>query len=68
MNIITRIQQLTEDGKLMGEYKTVRQASDKTGISPATIYATLKGKTKTCGGYTWRKINKETKEGDIIYY
>ena len=49
-----RIVQLL-DGKVIGDYKTMYEASMKTGISRSSIYKNVHGMTKQAGGYQFKQ-------------
>lgn len=42
------------DGEIMAEYKSLHDASRRTGISVSNIYCCCKGRTTTAGGYQWQ--------------
>ena len=48
------IDQYTKDCKFIAKYISAKEAFEKTGVSPSNINATLKGRTKTAGGYVWK--------------
>jgi len=50
---IKSVIQLTLDLKFANEYKTIKEAENKTGISSATISLCCKGKRKTAGKFKW---------------
>ncbi len=48
------VKQFTEDGKLVGEYRTIMEASRVTGVGAANIVAVCKGyRPKSCG-FVWK--------------
>ena len=46
--------QYSKDGKLIAQYKSVREAARKTGLQSGAIGRCCKGILKTTGGYIWR--------------
>lgn len=48
------VAQFHEDGTLIGEFASAREADAKTGVSYKQISAVVTGKQKTAGGYVWR--------------
>lgn len=46
--------QLTLLGKKISEYPSIRIASKKKNVNPASICAVCKGKLMTCGGFKWK--------------
>lgn len=46
--------QLTLDGQLIAEYPSIKEASEKTGISRNRIYYCFIGKQKSTGNCTWK--------------
>lgn len=45
--------QLSKDGFLINDYKSVKQAEKETGVYSSNICRCLKGKTKSAGGFIW---------------
>lgn len=52
------IQKLTKQGKLIKEYKSVTEASKKTGIPNTNIYKCINGKRNSAGGYKWKNTEE----------
>lgn len=50
------VMQLTNDGKFIRYYSSMRNASKETGISETAICNATKGRSKTAGGYVWKTI------------
>lgn len=48
------VAQFREDGTLIDEFVSAREAEAKTGVSYKKISAVVTGKQKTAGGYIWR--------------
>lgn len=53
------VAQLDDDGNVIAEYASVRQASEITEIHPKSISNATLGKQKTAGGYVWKKKYSE---------
>ena len=53
------IDQYTVDGKYVATYKTIREASVKTGAHESGIGNVLHGRNKTCGGFIWKFSDKK---------
>lgn len=51
--------QLTLNGIVLNEYKTGKEASEKTGVSRSCICLCCKGKRPYSGGYQWKYKTKE---------
>ena len=53
------VQQLTLDGLIVNQYKSVREASRQTGICPISIMNVCNNKPRynTAGGYKWKYLN-----------
>lgn len=47
-----------KDGTQINEYKSVKEAAEKTGLIKQNISACLTGKYKTTGGFSWRYKNE----------
>jgi group I intron endonuclease len=47
------VQQLTLDGTLITEYKSVSEASKLTGFNKTSIAKVCRGERQSCGGYNW---------------
>ena len=45
------------NGELVAQYKSIKYASDLTGISRTSINNALLGYSKTAGGYEWKYID-----------
>lgn len=45
--------QTTLDGCFVGEYSSLKEASDKTNVSKDNIHKCIKGKNRYAGGYIW---------------
>ena len=56
VNIRTWIVQLTKTGKQICAYESITKASKSTGISRTSISNNLIGKSKSAGGFIWKKI------------
>ena len=52
------VAQFREDGTLIAEFMSAREAEAKTGVSYKKISAVVTGKQKTAGGYVWRYSNE----------
>ena len=50
-----RVRQYTLEGELVGEYKSLSQASRVTGIGYQNIGKTVRGLRYTAGGYVWKR-------------
>jgi group I intron endonuclease len=48
------VQQLTLDGTLITEYKSVSEASKLTGCNKTSIAKVCRGERQSCGGFSWR--------------
>jgi hypothetical protein len=46
--------QFTLDGEFLGEYSSVKEASQKTGMIKQNISSNLRGKYKSAGGFIWK--------------
>lgn len=55
------------NGEKIAEYKSVKYASQMTGIIPTAISNTLKGRSKTAGGYEWKYCNKGEGGDDLSH-
>ena len=53
------IYQYSLDDSLVDIHQGEANASRKTGICKAAIHNCVSGKTKTAGGYKWKKVSKE---------
>ncbi|QDP52757.1 MAG: hypothetical protein Unbinned838contig1000_8 [Prokaryotic dsDNA virus sp.] len=47
------ILQITHEGQLVGRYKSLTEASERTDIDKGSICKVLKGNRKTAGGFRW---------------
>ena len=55
-----------KDGIQINEYKSVKEASEKTGLIKQNISACLTGKYKTTGGFSWKyKNEKDSLQGHL---
>lgn len=50
------ILQFTKDGIFIREWSHAREASESLGISKRAIYECCKGRSKTSGGFIWKRI------------
>lgn len=53
------ILQLDNDGKVINEYHSIREAAQKLGIAETSISKVLHGEYKKAGGYGWRVKNSD---------
>lgn len=51
-----KIAQFDKRGTLVSEFNSIRDASEITGFRYSSIYACVKGVSKTSNGYVWKKI------------
>jgi hypothetical protein len=51
--------QYDKDGNELGKYKSVNEASSKTGVNVGSIYRVVKGQRPTAGGYVWTDESPE---------
>lgn len=58
VDIRTWIVQLTKEGKQIYSYKSLTEASTSTGISRTSISNNLSNKSKSAGGFVWKKMKK----------
>lgn len=56
IDVRTWIVQLTKDGKQICSYESVTKASASTGISRTSISNNLSNKSKSAGGFVWKKV------------
>lgn len=49
-----KVVQLTNNGKRLREFPSVKEAAKSMSIRPSTLSGALNGKQKTCAGYKWR--------------
>lgn len=54
----TYIRQMSLDGSLISEFKSVCEASRNTGIGRGMISHCVNGRAKTAGGFLWSKVDK----------
>jgi DNA-directed RNA polymerase subunit RPC12/RpoP len=54
--------QLTKDNMYIDEFKSIKDASEKLGISMTAISNACNGKTKTSGGFKWMRKTDYTKK------
>jgi hypothetical protein len=52
--------QLTQTGKPVAEYWSIKQAAEKTGFRYDKIQACINGKKQTYKGFLWRKKQNES--------
>lgn len=45
-------------GKLIAKFKSVSEASRKTGLYASNIFACIGGRLKTTGGFVWKSNSK----------
>lgn len=57
--------QYTVGGVFLADYKSSREASKATGLSPTCIVRAAHGERKTGGGYLWKKLLENTPQEDI---
>lgn len=53
-----KVAQYSISGDFISEYRTAREAQEKTGVSYKMISNCVRGKCKTGGGYIWRYYDK----------
>lgn len=56
------INQFKLNGEFVAQHRSIRDASDATGIPYSQIYNCVMGKTKKCKGYIWRCADYEKAE------
>lgn len=64
------VRQYDMDGNLVGEYETITQASQTTGLDFSKISAVCRGRRKTTGGFRWEyteKRNPDIKNRKNVY-
>lgn len=49
-----KVQQTTNGGEVIAEFRNSKEAGTVTGISAACIRLCIRGKTKTAGGFIWK--------------
>lgn len=54
---ISRIGQYDRQGHLLTVYESITDAAEKNRLLRTSISACLNGRTRTAGGYKWRKVN-----------
>ena len=47
------------DGKVVSKYRSISQAARCVGANEANIRACLYGRTKSCAGYEWARVNQD---------
>lgn len=52
-----KIEQYSIYGELVGTYDSIKDASQKTGVSYSGIWACVFGRTKKSSGYIWKKLD-----------
>ena len=57
-----KVAQYTKGGELIAIYKSIQEASNKTGASNSHIGSVCNGKRNYCGGYVWSYLNGTKKE------
>lgn len=64
-----RIIQINNDGQIVGEFKSIKEASDFTGINNVTIgdCANKRNNRLTAGGFRWDKISFGTDLSTLYY-
>lgn len=62
---ICPVEQYDLDGNLMGIYSSQKEAGRITGVFNTSISACIRGKSRTAGGYVWRKVAKQKKGGHL---
>ena len=58
------VAQFDLDGNFIGEYLSLREAGQKTGIHKAHISRCCRGTQRTSGGYIWKFIDRINIEGE----
>ena len=53
------VMQFNKDGKCIGIFSSITEASTRTGANLSHISSCCNGKRKTVGGYTWKYYNEE---------
>jgi group I intron endonuclease len=53
-----KINQYSKTEELIKEYPSIKEASRETGIAISNIQHTLRGRSKTAGGYIWKFVDK----------
>lgn len=56
-----RVGQFGKDGELVRVFDSINEASHRTGLAYSNIWACVFGRTKTSGGYIWRRIPDDFK-------
>lgn len=54
------IVQTEKDGNIVGEYETIKEAAKATGISNISISQCLNGRSKSAGGFIWKRSQSYT--------
>ncbi|WP_026994995.1 NUMOD1 domain-containing DNA-binding protein [Flectobacillus major] len=50
--------QYTKSGEFIGKFPSITLAAKSLGLNDSSIRDCLKGQSKTCGGYVWRRENQ----------
>jgi hypothetical protein len=53
------IEQVANDGEVVGTFKNAAEAAKAIKKSPKTVQAVLAGRTQTAGGFRWRRAARE---------
>jgi hypothetical protein len=51
-----KVQQLTMEGSVLGEFENVKEASQKTGVGRAALQQCLCGGNQSSGGFRWKYV------------
>lgn len=54
-----KIQQYSKDNVFIKEFPSIKEASRTIGVAPSSIQHSLRGRTKTAGGYIWRYVDEK---------
>lgn len=52
-----KIEQYDKSNKLLNDYSSIKEASDKTGLDMTSIIHCCSGRYKTSGGFIWKYVN-----------
>ena len=52
------VRQYTKEGSIISQYKSITEASIKTGVAKTTIVRVCKGRQHTAGGFKWKYADK----------
>ena len=66
VNLDYPISQFKFNGELVATYDSIRDASELTGIPYCQIYNCVKGTTKTCQGFLWRKVEESSSDNNLF--